>query len=108
MAIDAIWRDGYDVHMEIGTAELRNRLSFYLRLVRRGRRVVVTDRGRPVAQLVPFASGNDDLHTRIAEMAAEGVVSAQPVRKRREIRPVALHRANVRASRLVSEMRDER
>ena len=69
--------------------ELKNRLSHYLRLVRRGETVTVLDRGKPVAQLTPVPAADDDLQ----RLAAEGVVRL-PVRpltaafwKRR--RPVA-------------------
>jgi prevent-host-death family protein len=37
----------------VGVKELKNRLSEYLRRVGRGERVVITDRGRPVAVLGP-------------------------------------------------------
>jgi len=38
-------------------AELKDRLSEHLRAVERGVEVVVTDRGRPIARIVPFPSG---------------------------------------------------
>ena len=37
--------------MEISIREMKNRLSKYLKLVRAGKDVVITDRGRPVARL---------------------------------------------------------
>jgi len=37
----------------VGIAELRQNLSFYLRKVDAGERLVVTDRNRPVAELGP-------------------------------------------------------
>ena len=41
-------------HMQrIGVRELRQHASRYLAMVARGERVEVTDRGRPVAMLVP-------------------------------------------------------
>lgn len=39
-----------------GVAELKARLSQYLDQVKGGQEVVVTDRGRPVAKLVPLTS----------------------------------------------------
>ncbi|HEY2594205.1 MAG TPA: type II toxin-antitoxin system prevent-host-death family antitoxin [Chloroflexota bacterium] len=39
--------------MRIGVRELRQHASRYLALVARGERIEVTDRGRPVAILVP-------------------------------------------------------
>jgi prevent-host-death family protein len=38
-------------------AELKDRLSEHLRAVESGAEVVVTDRGRPIARIVPFSSG---------------------------------------------------
>jgi prevent-host-death family protein len=38
--------------IQAGVREMKDRLSEYLRRVRRGERVVITDRGRPVAVLV--------------------------------------------------------
>ena len=37
----------------VGLKTLKNRLSEYVRLAASGERVVVTDRGRPVAEIVP-------------------------------------------------------
>jgi prevent-host-death family protein len=42
-----------------GVKELKNRLSEYLRDVRHGETVLVTDRGEVVAQLVPFGGEVD-------------------------------------------------
>lgn len=42
----------------VGIRELKNRLSEYLRAVRVGERVLVTDRGEVVAELVPPDTGS--------------------------------------------------
>ncbi len=94
--------------MEVGTAEFRNRLSYYLQEVRRGLRVVVTDRGRPVAQLVPFNSADaGDLRGRIAELVDEGLVTAEIDRRRTDFEPLTLRQSDVQVSRLVAQMRYE-
>lgn len=41
---------------QVGLRELKNRLSEYVRLVRAGEHVQVTDRGQVVAELIPPAS----------------------------------------------------
>jgi prevent-host-death family protein len=41
----------------VGVAELKARLSMYLRAVRRGEAVIVYDRDTPVARLVPYEGG---------------------------------------------------
>lgn len=38
--------------IQAGVREIKDHLSEYLRRVRRGERVVITDRGRPIAALV--------------------------------------------------------
>lgn len=44
----------------VGVRELKNRLSEYLRRVRLGERVLVTDRGAVVAELLPPGQGQSD------------------------------------------------
>lgn len=42
--------------VEIGAYEAKSRLPEYLRQVREGRRFVITQRGEPVAELVPVGT----------------------------------------------------
>jgi antitoxin (DNA-binding transcriptional repressor) of toxin-antitoxin stability system len=42
---------GYNLEMEVSTAEAKNRLSELIRVVEDGEQVVITRHGRPVAQL---------------------------------------------------------
>ena len=44
----------------IGVAQLKAQLSRYLHLVKHGQEVVVTDRGVPVAKIVPLAPAEHD------------------------------------------------
>jgi prevent-host-death family protein len=44
----------------VGLRELKNRLSEYVREVRSGERVLVTDRGEVVAELIPPGQGSDE------------------------------------------------
>ena len=53
------------------TAELKARLSHFLRVVRRGGRVVVTHRGRAVAALEPI--GGDVSDDRISRLVEAGL-----------------------------------
>ncbi len=61
-----------------GVAELKARLSEYLSRVKAGEEVLVTDRGRPVARLVPVSTGaapDDEAETaRLKTMEREGLV----------------------------------
>jgi prevent-host-death family protein len=82
----------------VGVKELKNRLSHYLRRVRRGEEVIVTDRGRPVVVLHRVETATQDAHleARLARLAADDVVAAavrRPVRRLRRVeakgRPVS-------------------
>ncbi len=55
----------------VGIRELRNRLSAYLRRVKAGERLLVTERGRPVALLSPPAETPGD--RRIEAILRDGV-----------------------------------
>ncbi len=60
-----------------GVAQLKARLSEYLARVRAGEEVLVTDRGRPVARLVPVAGHVPDNEAELARLRAmerEGLV----------------------------------
>jgi prevent-host-death family protein len=58
---------------QVGVRELRQNLSVYLRRVRRGEKLEVTERGRPVAVLQPIVAADDPL----ARLEARGI----PVRR---------------------------
>ena len=51
----------------VGIRALRQNLSVYIRRIRHGERFEVTDRGRPVALLVPLADKLSPLERLIAE-----------------------------------------
>ena len=55
----------YNSHMpeqtEVGIAEMKGKLSQYLRLVRKGGEVVIKDRDTPIARLVPYAESRPRL-----------------------------------------------
>lgn len=55
---------------EVGVRELKNSLSRYLRRVREGETLVVTDRGVPVARMIPAGVPHQ-----IAKLMAEGRIT---------------------------------
>jgi prevent-host-death family protein len=83
----------------VGIRALKDWLSQYLRRVKAGETVNMTERGRPVGQVVPIQA---DLPGRVAKLAEAGVVewNGQPVPP---YRPVAVNRGNRLVSDLVSE-----
>lgn len=56
---------------QVGVRELRDQLSSYLDRVRHGEQIEVTDRGRPVAMLIPLPDDRREL----AELIASGTVT---------------------------------
>lgn len=61
---------------QVGIRELKNRLTHYLDSVKNGDRVVVTDRGRPVAILhrLDKIEAHADADERLATLAAQGLL----------------------------------
>lgn len=56
-------------------SDLKARLSYYLREVRRGGEIQVLDRGNPVARLVPLSEGASASHrTRREELIKDGIL----------------------------------
>ena len=58
----------------VGIRELKNHLSKYVRQVEGGDVVVVTDRGRIVAELRPPAERRTDIHPGLLEMERRGQI----------------------------------
>jgi prevent-host-death family protein len=59
----------------VNIADLKNNLSRYLNEVRAGQEVLIKDRNRPIARIVPLAE-IDDEDAELKELVAEG--SARP------------------------------
>lgn len=83
--------------MEVGIRELRADLSRYLQRVHGGEDIVVTDRGVPVARIVPMNG-----QRKIDRLIAAGLVRPVPKPKGPPPRPV---KAKGTVSDLVSEQR---
>jgi prevent-host-death family protein len=83
--------------MEVGVRELRDHLSRYLNRVREGDEVVITDRGRAIARVVPVGSERV-----LDRLIAEGIVTPARRPKRRAGKPI---KAKGTVSDLVAEQR---
>ena len=84
--------------MNVGTKDLKNRLSHFLRLVREGDVVNVMDRGEVVAQLrrVERASDPED-EAVLSELSSEGLLTRGHGRLR-DFSPVRLRRTASRGA----------
>ena len=94
--------------MDVAVRELKNRLSEYLRRVQSGEEVVVTSRGKPVAQLLPIrpdvSESSADLHERMA--AVPWVSAGNGDKARGAIDPIRIEAGEKPLSEIVREGRD--
>ena len=96
--------DHMDRHL-VGARELKTRLGTYLRHVRQGRTLIVTDRGEPMAELRPLTSKTGAAAV-LAKLAVVGAITPPVRASMRPFRPIQSHgRA---ASDAVREDRDDR
>lgn len=82
----------------VGARELKNRLGGYLEQVRRGRTLVITERGEPVAELKPFEAAGGD-NARLERLKARGAVTRlenRPVSSRSGQRAIPVRRRHRR------------
>jgi len=91
----------------VGIRDLKTRLGTYLRLVREGATLIVTDRGRPIAELRPLShSAGEDLDAVIEDMIALGEVSRPSSGPIEPFEPISVRGAAL--SRTVIEDREDR
>ena len=90
----------------VGSRELKTRLGRYLRRVRAGETLVVTDRGEPVAELRPVVTSASPIDARLERLIALGLVSRRENRALAPFRPV--RNAGRSVSEAIREDRDER
>ena len=86
----------------VGTRELKNRLSEYLRRVKSGETIIITERGKPVGQILPIQA---DPVSRYKKLAEAGIVewNGQPVPS---YQAIAVNRSQQLLSDLVAEDRE--
>ena len=75
----------------VGSREFKNRMGQYLKEVRRGQSLVITDRGKPVAKVIPPDESKPQqpgLMARLEELEGQGLlhVGRQPLQPFRAIK----------------------
>jgi prevent-host-death family protein len=88
--------------IRVGVRDLKARLSEYLRLVKSGHTVIITEHGRPVGHLSPV---EQPLEARLKALQDAGLISWNG-KKLNPVSIVAINQSNKLVSDLVSEMRD--
>jgi prevent-host-death family protein len=89
----------------VGSRELKTRLGAYLRRVREGATLVITDRGEPVAELKPLRRRGDE-NVALERLQVLGTVTRQEDRPLGPFRPVRSRGSPV--SEAILEDRDDR
>ncbi len=93
----------------VSILEARNRLSAYIDLVRRGETVQITDRGNPVARLVPLEAGTKEFdESWLAEMERLGIIRRPRRPPPKKLQAPAKPKHRVDAVRLITVGRESR
>lgn len=69
----------------VGIREAKIHLSRYLRLVKQGREIILTERGRPIGKIVPLGTNEISLPDRIKNLEESGML--EPEKKKATIPP---------------------
>jgi prevent-host-death family protein len=88
--------------MRVGARELKSKLAEYLRRVKAGETIIVTERGKTIGQIVPV---QPTLEKRLKGLVSSGLTEWDG-RKYQPKKPVARNRSRRQVSDLVSEDRD--
>ena len=88
--------------VRVGVRDLKARLSEYLRAVKTGQTVIITEHGRPIGRLTPV---EQPMETRLKALQDAGMI-AWNGRKIKPIPPVAINDSNKQVADILLEMRD--
>lgn len=88
--------------IKVGIRDLKSRLSEYLRLVKQGHTLVITEHNRPVGRLLPAEQGLED---RLKVLRDAGLV-AWNGHKLEPIEPIAINRGDRQVADLLVAMRE--
>ena len=80
----------------IGVRQLKTRLSEYLRKVKEGQTIVITEHGKPVGRIVPVAQS---LESRMQAMSQAGLAAWSG----KKLKPMT-HKARARGQRTVANL----
>lgn len=72
----------------VGIKDLKNRLSFYLREVKKGEKILITDRNQVIATILPVERGEED--SKLLSLVKEGFASWRGGRPAGSQRPVKI------------------
>ncbi|OGO29323.1 MAG: hypothetical protein A2W33_01615 [Chloroflexi bacterium RBG_16_52_11] len=88
--------------IQVGVRDLKSRLSEYLRLVKRGQTVIITEHGHPVGRLSPVIEPLDE---RLKTLQNAGLV-AWNGKLLKTVTPAAVNRSERQVADMLVEMRE--
>ena len=88
--------------IQVGVRDLKTHLSEYLRHVKQGKIVVITEHGRPVGRISPV---EQPLEERLKALQEAGMV-AWNGKKLKRVEPAAVNRSEQQVSDLLVQMRE--
>ena len=62
---------------QVGIRDAKIHLSKYLRLVKQGREIILTERGRPIGKIVPMGTNEISLQDRIKNLEESGMLEPE-------------------------------
>jgi prevent-host-death family protein len=71
--------------VKANVATAKNQLSRLLRQVKRGQRVIITERNHPIAQLLPYSASDQGADTQVLAALYEDGVLIEPSEKRLDV-----------------------
>ena len=92
----------------VGIADLKARLSQYIAMTKNGEEILVTDRGRPVARLVPVGAQPEAHPAHLEEMGRRGELRIGPGGRPASLPPRPRGRASTLATLLAERRESER
>jgi prevent-host-death family protein len=80
--------------MKVGTRQLKSKLSEYMRRVKAGETIIVTERGKPIGQIVPIQPDLDErmlalVNAGLAEWNGQTLRARKPTVRNRGIKQVS-------------------
>lgn len=88
--------------MVVGIRELKTQLSEYLRRVKSGQTIVITERGQPIGRIIPQAKS---LEERMQYLIDAGLASWSG-KKPKPIEPLVVNNSDILASDIVGKLRE--
>ncbi|NIM93347.1 MAG: type II toxin-antitoxin system prevent-host-death family antitoxin [Anaerolineales bacterium] len=88
--------------LQVGIRELRNHLSRYLREIKKGRSIVITERGKPIGRIIPKELPIED---RVEALMDAGILKWNG-KKLEPTKPVITNQSPQLISDIILEMRE--